>query len=150
MPPPEPTAPQRCWSVETPLRINVVEWGPADAPPVVLLHGGGDFARTFDDFAPRLAAGGWRVCAWDQRGHGDSERAALYGYGADLRDALVVAERIGAGRPVTLVGHSKGGVLAIELAVAAPPLVRAVVSDRRLRPPSGLDRPDADRRRPMV
>ena len=112
----------------TPLRINVVEWGPADGPVVGLVHGGGDFARTFDGFAPRLAERGWRVCAWDHRGHGDSERAALYGYGADLRDALVVLSELGGGRAVPLIGHSKGGVLAIELAVAAPRLVRAVVA----------------------
>ena len=61
-----------------------------DAPPLFLAHGGFDFARTFDLLAPRLAAGGWRVVAWDQRGHGDSDRAALYSWEADLRDAVAV------------------------------------------------------------
>ena len=60
------------------LRIAVAEWGDPEAPPVLLAHGGFDFVRTFDVFAPLLADGGWRIVAWDQRGHGDSEHAALY------------------------------------------------------------------------
>ena len=42
--------------------------------------------------AARLAAGGWRVVSWDQRGHGDSDHAALYSWDADLRDALAVMD----------------------------------------------------------
>jgi pimeloyl-ACP methyl ester carboxylesterase len=125
---PEVVAPERSSWVETPLRLHVVEWGRPDAPLLVLVHGGGDFARAFDGFAPLLAAAGWRVAAWDQRGHGDSERAALYGYGSDLRDAEVVLERLGGGRPAAVVGHSKGGLLAVELAVARPDLVAAAVA----------------------
>ena len=60
------------------LRIAVHEWGDPGAPPVALAHGGFDFARTFDVFAPLLADAGWRVVSWDQRGHGDSQHAALY------------------------------------------------------------------------
>ena len=30
-------------------------------PPLAIAHGGFDFARTFDVFAPTLAAAGWRV-----------------------------------------------------------------------------------------
>ena len=37
------------------LRIAVHEWGDPGAPPVALAHGGFDFARTFDVFAPLLA-----------------------------------------------------------------------------------------------
>ena len=74
--------------------IATYEWGEEDAPPLFLAHGGFDFARTFDLLAPRLAAGGWRVVAWDQRGHGDSERAALYSWEADLRDAVAVMSAI--------------------------------------------------------
>ena len=72
------------------LAIAVNEWGAPDAPPLVLVHGGFDFAGTFDVFAPMLADGGWRVVAWDHRGHGDSEHAALYSWEADVRDPLAV------------------------------------------------------------
>jgi pimeloyl-ACP methyl ester carboxylesterase len=55
----------------------------ADAPPVLCAHGGFDFAGTYDSLAPLLADAGWRVVCWDQRGHGDSEHAALYSWDAD-------------------------------------------------------------------
>src|SRR5688572_10416855 len=70
--------------------ISVVEWGDESAPPLVFAHGGFDFAETLNVFAPMLADGGWRVVAWDQRGHGDSDWAHLYSWSADLRDAAAV------------------------------------------------------------
>ena len=36
--------------------IAVHEWGAAGDPPLFLVHGGLDFARTFEVFAPKLAA----------------------------------------------------------------------------------------------
>ncbi len=102
------------------LRLAVHEWGDVDAPPFFFVHGGMDFGRTYDEFAPRIAAHGWRVVVWDQRGHGDSEHAALYGWDADLRDAMAVMDEISAGRPAPVLGHSKGGSLMIQLADAQP------------------------------
>ena len=87
------------------VRIAVHEWGEEDAPPLLLVHGGFDFARTYDGFAPRLAAGGWRVVGWDQRGHGDSEHAQLYSWDADVRDALTVFDHVAGRRPVPVVGQ---------------------------------------------
>jgi pimeloyl-ACP methyl ester carboxylesterase len=111
--------------VHTPIPLRVHTWGPAAGPPVVLVHGGGDFARSFDGFAPLLAARGHRVISWDQRGHGDTERAELYVWAADVRDTVRLLESIGDG-PHHLVGHSKGGVLAVEVAVARPDLVASL------------------------
>jgi pimeloyl-ACP methyl ester carboxylesterase len=102
------------------LQIAVHEWGDADAPPMLLVHGGFDFARTYDVFAPKLADGGWRVVSWDQRGHGDSEHPELYSWDADMRDALTVFDHVSPGRPVPVVGHSKGGALMTQLADAQP------------------------------
>jgi len=101
------------------VRIAVHEWGPEDAEPLFLVHGGFDFARTYSGFAPRLARAGWRVIAWDQRGHGDSEHTALYGWEADIRDAMGVMDHF-TRRPVNVIGHSKGGALMINLADAEP------------------------------
>jgi pimeloyl-ACP methyl ester carboxylesterase len=86
---------------------------------LLLAHGGSDFARTFDGFAPLVAAGGWRVVSWDHRGHGESEHAALYSWEADVRDALSVLDSTSR-EPVALVGHSKGAGLLLDLALAAP------------------------------
>jgi pimeloyl-ACP methyl ester carboxylesterase len=109
------------------LRLAVYEWGDAEAPPLLLAHGGFDFAGTFDVFAPLLAEGGWRVVSWDQRGHGDSEHAALYSWDADMRDALGVLDTVSRD-PVPLVGHSKGGGILTQLAEALPHRAAAVVS----------------------
>jgi pimeloyl-ACP methyl ester carboxylesterase len=123
-----PGPPARSWRLAGPVELQVWEWGPEDGQPVLAAHGGADFARTFDGFAPLLAAAGHRVVAWDQRGHGDSARAALYGYGADVADAVRLARAVAGDEGVAVLGHSKGGVLVIEVAAAAPGLVSAVVS----------------------
>ncbi len=109
------------------LPLAVWEWGAADAPPVLFAHGGFDFGRTFDVFGPLVAEAGWRVVAWDQRGHGDSAHAHLYSWEADIRDALAVIDSIGSA-PLPVLGHSKGGSLMLQLADAAPHRVRAVVN----------------------
>jgi len=101
------------------LRIAVHEWGSESAPPLLMAHGGFDFARTFDVFAPLLADAGWRVVSWDHRGHGDSEHAALYSWEADLRDAVSVFDSV-TQDPVPVVGHSKGGSLMLQFADALP------------------------------
>ncbi|HEY3142331.1 MAG TPA: alpha/beta hydrolase, partial [Acidimicrobiales bacterium] len=96
------------------VRISVKEWGDVSAPPLALVHGGFDFARTFDVFAPLLADAGWRVVSWDQRGHGDSQHAALYSWDADVRDAMTVIDSVTA-EPIPAIGHSKGGSLLLQL-----------------------------------
>ncbi len=101
------------------LALAVYEWGAEDAPPLLLAHGGFDFAGTFDGFAPLLADGGWRVVSWDARGCGDSEHAALYAWSADVRDALAVLDTV-ADTPIPFVGHSKGGGIMLQLAESCP------------------------------
>jgi pimeloyl-ACP methyl ester carboxylesterase len=113
-------APDRTRGVDSHgLRIAVHEWGAADAAPLLLAHGGFDFARTFDVFAPLLAAAGWRVVSWDARGHGDSEHAVLYSWEADVRDSLAVLDTV-TRHSVPFIGHSKGGGLMMQLADAMP------------------------------
>jgi pimeloyl-ACP methyl ester carboxylesterase len=109
------------------LGIAVYEWGDSDAPPLLLAHGGFDFAGTFDAFAPRLADAGWRVVAWDQRGHGDSTHAVLYNWDADVRDALAVLDSTTRGA-VPIIGHSKGGGVVMQLADACPHRVSKLVN----------------------
>ncbi len=114
-------APDRQWRVDASgIGLAAYEWGDPAAPPLVVIHGGFDFARTYDVFAPMLAANGWRVVGWDQRGHGDSDRAMLYSWDADLRDALAVFDAVSPDRPMPVIGHSKGGGLSIQLADAMP------------------------------
>lgn len=101
------------------ISLAVYEWGDSDAPPVLLVHGALDFARTFDVLAPLLADAGYRIVCYDHRGHGDSDLAALYGWVADERDLLAVADSITM-QPIPVIGHSKGGALLIHAIQALP------------------------------
>jgi pimeloyl-ACP methyl ester carboxylesterase len=101
------------------VRLSVYEWGEPEAPAVLLVHGGFDFARTYDRFAPLIAAAGYRVVSFDQRGHGDSQHADLYSWQADQRDLLAVMDSIGQA-PLPAIGHSKGGALLMQLIEAFP------------------------------
>ena len=97
--------------------------GPRDAPPVVLLHGLSGARTTWAEVVPALETT-YRVFTVDQRGHGDSPRAAgeyrVEHYGADLVDFIdgVV------GAQVTLVGHSLGGLVSAYVAGRHPDVVR--------------------------
>ncbi len=99
--------------------IATYEWGDPLGPALFCVHGGFDFARTFDVFAPLLADAGWRVVSWDQRGHGDSDQVPLHSWDADLRDAACVIGQV-TDEPAVVVGHSKGGALMLHLAEAQP------------------------------
>ena len=59
------------------LRLHLLDWGKAGAPPLLLLHGGAQTAHSFDEVAPDLCRD-HDVLALDQRGHGDSDWAARY------------------------------------------------------------------------
>ena len=99
--------------------LAVYEWGHESDPVLFMVHGGSDFAGTFDVFAPLVADGGWRVVAWDARGHGDSDHAALYSWEADIRDALSVMDSV-TNEPVPIVAHSKGGAFMMQLLDGSP------------------------------
>lgn len=85
-------------------------------PALVCLHG---FSCARTDFAHQLThfSARHRVVAFDQRGHGESSTArdGVYGFEANAADAATLCAALGIERPV-VVGHSLGGVSAIELA----------------------------------
>jgi pimeloyl-ACP methyl ester carboxylesterase len=107
--------------------LCISEWGDARAPVIFCSHGGFDFTGTFDVFAPLLAAGGYRVVVWDQRGHGDSGHAPLYSWDADVRDLLTALDAT-TREPAILLGHSKGGSISTYAIQAAPHRARAFVN----------------------
>ena len=117
---PGAATPDRQWRCDADgVGIAVHEWGAAGARPLFLLHGGFDFARTFDVFAPLLAAGGWRVVSWDHRSHGDSDSTPFTSWSADIRDAATVIAAVTDGA-APIIGHSKGGAMALRLGQALP------------------------------
>jgi len=110
--------------------LHYLDWGPADAPPVVLLHGITGHARVWDHLAERLVPGR-RVLALDQRGHGDSDPAPDddYRVATMADDVAAFAGSLQLDR-FALLGHSMGGRIAIQYAAAhAGRLERLIVVD---------------------
>ncbi|MDQ0691326.1 alpha/beta fold hydrolase [Arthrobacter sp. W4I7] len=107
------------------LRIRYYDWGPIDAPGVVLIHGGLCHARWWDHIAPLLT--GHRVLAVDLSGHGDSGRRESYDAHRWAQEVLAVVKGSGLSRPV-LVGHSMGGQVAAAAAAAAPTEIGGVIT----------------------
>ena len=88
--------------------LHVLEWS-SDGVPMLLVHGFGNDAHIWDDFAPEVAPY-YRVFAMDQRGHGDSAWPlhGEYEYEHLAADIEGVCHSLGFERLV-LVGHSLGG-----------------------------------------
>jgi pimeloyl-ACP methyl ester carboxylesterase len=93
---------------------------------VVLLHGHTLDLRVWDDLVPALVRDGWRAIRYDQRGHGRSASPPVgYRWGDHAADLAAVLDATGAA-PAHLVGLSKGGGIALELALRRPELVRSL------------------------
>ncbi|MEC9341006.1 MAG: alpha/beta hydrolase [Pseudomonadota bacterium] len=95
------------------LNLAAQAWGAPDAPPVVLLHGGGQTRHSWRGTAAELARQGWYVLAIDQRGHGESDWVADGNYHFDhyVQDFREIAATLAAS-PV-LVGASLGGLVGL-------------------------------------
>ncbi len=99
-------------------------------PVILMLHGLSATRRYVVHGATGLVRAGFRVIAYDARGHGASSPApspADYRYGQMVADAVHVLDDRGAGR-ATLVGVSMGAAVAAALALAHPSRVNALVA----------------------
>jgi len=95
--------------------------GPADGPPVVLLHGFPDSGRVWRNQVPVLAAAGLRVIVPDMRGCGASDRPdAIEAYQVHLLagDVVAVLDDLDI-EQAAVVGHDWGAAIAWALASAA-------------------------------
>jgi pimeloyl-ACP methyl ester carboxylesterase len=105
------------------LRTHLIESGPQDGVPVVLIHGNLSTGRFYEHLMPG-APDGLRLIAPDMRGFGDSEHIpidatrGLHDWADDI-DALVRA--LGIERPVHLAGWSTGGAAIAAYAERRPP-----------------------------
>jgi len=109
------------------LTCRYLEWGEADAPAVILVHGLRSYARTWDPVA-RVLGQTHRVIAPDLRGRGESswdpERDYyVNAYVSDLEELTELLEL----PSFALVGHSLGGSVSYAYAARHPDQVTALV-----------------------
>jgi pimeloyl-ACP methyl ester carboxylesterase len=120
------------------LTLGYREWGRADGPVAILLHGLGSDADDWAVIGPGLGRR-FRVIALDARGHGQSDWATSYQL-SDLRDDVLEAMDALGVLAAAVVGHSMGGVVAYLLAATHPDRVRALVLED-MPPPQPADPP---------
>jgi pimeloyl-ACP methyl ester carboxylesterase len=102
--------------------------GIAGGQPVLLLHGLSGASCTYDEVVNNLDPG-LEIHRLDFRGHGDSGRASgTYDVPHMAADVVAYINQV-IGRPVFLVGHSLGGVVAHVIAQRHPELVVAVFEE---------------------
>jgi pimeloyl-ACP methyl ester carboxylesterase len=125
------------------LKLHYVDWGNAHKPPLLLIHGGKDHARSWDWVAVALRDH-FHVIAPDLRGHGDSAWSiggsyALVDFTLDIAQLLDALQLF----PIDIIGHSMGGSVALQYTGTFPERVKKVIAIEGLGPAPHLirDRP---------
>ena len=102
--------------------------GPAEGPVIVAIHGLTTPSQVWDQITPALTAQGYRVLSYDLFGRGLSDapagRQSLDFFASQL-DQLLAHEHITA--PVTLMGYSMGGSIAVDVAAKSPAKIAGVL-----------------------
>jgi esterase len=88
-------------------RLHWVDWGHADRPTLLFLHGAALSARTWDLVCLTLRSD-YHCIALDQRGHGLSDGVFSFGVEEPREDIRGIVHALGLKRPV-FVGMSVGG-----------------------------------------
>ena len=102
-------------------------------PPLLLVHGTtADHAR-WDRISPRFEDD-FTVVAMDRRGRGGSGDGPDYDLAREAEDVAAVVDAMG--QPVCLLGHSFGGICALEAALLTDAVVRMVLYEPPL--PTGV------------
>lgn len=108
-------------------QISYLEAGPVDGPLILMIHGVASQAATWQPAMTFLAEGGLHVLAPDLPGHGESEPGhgdySLGAFATVLRDLVLTLGL----SPATLVGHSLGGGIALQLGHQFPELSQRLV-----------------------
>lgn len=124
------------------LRVHYVDEGPADAPPVLLLHGEPSWSFLYRKMIPVITSAGLRAVAIDLVGFGRSDKPASrddYTYQAHVDWTRAAIEAIGL-TDITLVCQDWGGLIGLRLVGEDPDRFARVVAantflptgDRRL------------------
>jgi haloalkane dehalogenase len=127
------------------LRMAWVEAGPADGPPVLLLHGEPSWSFLYRTVLPVLAAAGLRAVAPDLVGFGRSDKPAEvtdHSYARHVEWLRSLVFDVLDLRGVTLVGQDWGGLLGLRLVAEHLDRFAAVVAANTGLPTGDHDMPD--------
>ena len=125
-------------------RVHFLAWNLENEslPPLIFVHGFGGHARWWSFLAP-FFTDRYRVLCVDMPGMGDSDHLPAYGDEVFARGLLGVIREYDLA-PVTIVGHSYGGIQSMYAMTLAPELFgHAIIIDCNLwfpqKKPSGID-----------
>lgn len=127
------------------LRVHYLDEGPADAAPVLLLHGEPSWSYLYRHMIPPLVAAGHRVVVPDQVGFGRSDKPTEqsdYSYARHIEwMSSLIFDELDL-RNVTFFGQDWGGLIGLRLVTAQPDrFARLVIANTGL--PTG-DQPMSD------
>lgn len=106
-------------------------WRSGTGPPLVLVHGATADHSRWSPVLPALEER-FTILAMDRRGRGRSGDAQEYAITREYEDVVAVVERAGA--DASLLGHSYGGICAIEAALLTEGIAKLVLYE----PPMGF------------
>ncbi len=111
------------------VRLHYVDEGPADAPPLLFVHGNPTWSYLWRRPIAALSAGGHRCVAFDHMGFGRSDKPpvlAAYSLQRHVENAVALIDELDL-RDVTLVAHDWGGPIGLGALLERADRLRAVV-----------------------
>lgn len=109
------------------LDLHYQSWAPDGDPRAVvaIVHGLGEHGGRYGTIANRLVPAGYKLYAFDHRGHGRSPGPRGHvnrwqDFREDVRAFLTLIRKQEAGKPLFLFGHSLGGLIALNFALHEP------------------------------
>jgi pimeloyl-ACP methyl ester carboxylesterase len=110
------------------LKLQFWDWGTEGKPPMLLVHGGLDHARSWD-WVARALREDFHVYAVDLRGHGNSAWApgATYSVIEHVLDLATLSDIIRKG-PIYMIGHSLGAITTLLYSGTFPERVKKLVA----------------------
>ena len=103
---------------------RLATWDRGDGTPLLFIHGVGTSGALWHGDLAELAVD-CRVIVYDRRGYGASSESPR-DWKAHGEDAAALLDKLGA-TPAVVVGYSGGAMIALDLALRRPELVRALV-----------------------
>lgn len=120
------------------LKLHFVDWGNEEKPPLLLVHGGRDHARSWD-WVARALREEYHVIAPDLRGHGDSAWAigGQYTLPEYVLDVAQLIDTLGLA-PLRIVAHSMGAAISLFYTGVFPENVSKLVAIEGMQLPDSV------------